>query len=193
MKSFALAAFAAAANASVMSKFDSYTLKTNGDALTIKENGVDKTVYVVGNGVHGSGRDYNIDWNGRGYLSTTPDLSPESFYTPNLLGGTVEYDVDLSGKDCGNVAAFYLCSMPGKDDSGNYWNTDGFYYCDANKVDGNFCPEYDIMEANKYAMQTTPHSCDAPSDKGHYYNCDKGGQCWQNTAEKMDGYGPGGW
>lgn len=152
MKAFtAAAALFAVASATVAEKFNAYAQVSNGDAITIKENGVDKTVYVVGGGVHGNGRDYNLDWNGRGYLSNTPDMSPDNFYKPNLLGGAVDIDFDISGKDCGNVAAFYLVSMPGLDSSGSPWNTDGYYYCDANKVDGNFCPEYDIMEANKYA------------------------------------------
>ena len=48
------------------------------------------------------------------------------------------------------------------------------------------------MEANKYAWQTTPHNCDAPSDKGFYSSCDAAGQCMQNTTEKIGGYGPEG-
>lgn len=59
-------------------------------------------------------------------------------------------------------------------------------------VGGHWCPEFDIMEANTYAFQTTPHRCDAPNSKGHYSNCDRGGQCYQKAWHKMAGkYGPG--
>ena len=35
---------------------------------------------------------------------------------------------------------------------------DGEYYCDANQVGGTYCPEMDVMEANKFAMASTPHT-----------------------------------
>lgn len=83
--------------------------------------------------------------------------------------------------------------MPGKDVNGNYDKSDGYYYCDANQVDGNFCPEFDIMEANVWTAQTTPHSCNAPSSKGHYDWCNKSGACWQNNKNDLSysDYGPG--
>lgn len=53
------------------------------------------------------------------------------------------------------------------------------YYCDANFVNNNFCPEYDIYEGNKYTMMSTLHTCDyvAPS---YYPSCDRGG-CGSNA------------
>lgn len=73
-----------------------------------------------------------IPYNNRASLFRTQNMDPTQFYKPNLLGGSVEYDVDLSASNCGCVAAFYLVGAPGNDQSGNYWNTDGYYYCDAN-------------------------------------------------------------
>lgn len=35
-------------------------------------------------------------------------VDPRDLYTPNLNGGSVEYDVDLSEHDCGCNAALYL-------------------------------------------------------------------------------------
>ena len=121
-------------------------------------------------------------------------MDPSQYYRPNLLGGSVEYDVDLSQSNCGCVAAFYLVGAPGKNRNGVYWNTDGYYYCDANQVGGNYCPEYDIMEANMFVSQTTVHSCNAPDGKGFYSQCNRGGTCIQNTKDKVgyNDYGPGG-
>ena len=81
--------------------------------------------------------------------------------------------------------------MPGKDWDGNYVKGgQGDYYCDANQVGGTFCPEFDIMEANKFSWQTTSHKCNAPSGNGHYDWCDGAGQDMKNYGWS-DGYGPG--
>ena len=60
-------------------------------------------------------------------------------------------------------------------------------------MSGNWCPEFNLMEANKWAWASTPHKCDAPTDKGFYYGCDTGGQCQQNIYDQLawNGYGPG--
>ena len=165
----------------------------SGDSVQVTVDGEAKTLYIVTpDGISG-GSGIGIPHNTRGYFSETPNASPENFFTPNLLGGSVEYDVDLSQMECGCIAAFYTVSMPGKDDSGNYWwSTDSWGYCDANQVAGNWCPEFDLMEADKWSWATTAHHCDAPSDKGHYYNCDRGG-LGLNIVDQLswDAYGPG--
>jgi hypothetical protein len=56
-------------------------------------------------------------------LFTAPNMDPTKYFKPNLLGATVEYDVNLSNRNCGCVAAFYLVKAPGKDKNGNYWKT----------------------------------------------------------------------
>ena len=40
-----------------------------------------------------------------------------------------------------------------------------------------------------YSYQSTAHKCDAPTDKGHYWNCDKGGSDLKNFGW-YDGFGP---
>lgn len=87
----------------------------------------------------------------------------------------------------------YLNSSPGLDQDGNYWNTDGQYYCDASAGTGNFCPDLDLMEANMWAYQTKPHSCAAPNEHGFYRECVQPGDCWLNTVQMLDydSYGPG--
>jgi len=49
------------------------------------------------------------------------------------------------------------------------------------------------MEANQWAYQTTPHTCDAPNANGFYSQCDRSGHCWQNNKNELDfsDYGPG--
>lgn len=128
------------------------TIDENGWAsLQITEDGKPMTLYVAMSQTMSHDSTMVIPTNARGYLSKTASIDPTGFYRPNLLGGSVEYDVDLSQSNCGCIAAFYLVSMPGKDSNGNYWNTDGYYYSDANQVDGNYCPEFDIMEANTWS------------------------------------------
>ena len=194
MKTFFTAAIAGLAAASPVP----HLYNTNGWAsLDIKEDGKDKTVYIAApNWFSGGGGDnISIPEGGRVYLSNSPTLDPNNFYKPALLGGTVEYDVDMSSIECGCIAAFYLVRTPAKGWGGSLDKTDGFYYCDANQVGGEYCPEFDIMEANKWAYQTTTHSCNAPQD-GHYDYCNRGGTCVTNTVEQWNhqgihNYGPG--
>ena len=70
--------------------------------------------------------------------------------------------------------------MPALDSNSNPTPGDwGIYYCDANDVNGEWCWEMDIIEANMYASQTTPHTCDqAPGTPT--YSCDRAG-CGTNT------------
>ena len=116
---------------------------------------------------------------GRSYLARSDKLGPDNFYLPNLLGGSIEFDVDLSSAGCSCNAALYLVSMPGRNPDGSPRKGPGDYYCDGNNVGGSYCPEFDIMEANTYAFQATPHKCNRPSASGHYDSCDGAGSCWQ--------------
>ena len=180
----------------VAKQLDTAPVSNGFSEIDIEVDGSKKTYYVAASFSSSSSSDYHVPSNGRGYISESPslDLSNPDYFTPNLLGGSIEWDVDLSDHECGCIAAFYLVSMPGKHDDGSLWmDTDGWGYCDANQVDGNWCPEFDLMEANKWSWATTPHKCDAPNDKGHYYHCDQGGQCAQNITDQLEwsGYGPG--
>ena len=150
--------------------------------LTIKENGTEKVVHALDSSVNGargsaSGAKLTIPHGGRMYLGVSDrgehqHLDPHGWYIPNLVGGAIEYDVDLSASGCGCNAAFYLVSMPGYDAQQHEAPSGaGDFYCDANKVGGVWCPEMDIMEANTYAWHTTPHHCDAPQGK-YYSGCD---------------------
>jgi len=121
------------------------------------------------------------------------DWNPDGFKVLHLLGKTVSYKLDLSKVGCGCNVALYLIEYPAKDWSGNPSKGScdySPYYCDANQVCGQWCPEIDIMEANNHAFQSTPHKCDAPTKEGHYSNCDRGG-CGKNTKDIQGSYGPG--
>jgi len=80
------------------------------------------------------GDSVTMKMNERAYLTKAKDsitLATEGYYSPNLLGGSVSYDVDVSGADCGCVDTFYLVQMPGHHADGSIAKTDGFGYCDA--------------------------------------------------------------
>jgi len=122
------------------------------------------------------------------------DWEPDSIAQFKLLGRTMSFTVDLSRVGCACNLAFYLISSPARDLLGHpNPGTDRAgqppYYCDANKVGGQWCPEIDIMEANNHAFQATLHSCAKPTN-GHYELCDRMG-CAQNTRTQHGAYGPG--
>lgn len=122
------------------------------------------------------------------YLSKVNAVDPENFFRANLIGGRVQYDVDLSQVGCGCITALYNVLMPAVDN-----NRDPFKYCDANKVGGFWCPEFDIMEANKYAFRATGHACDAPNSNGVYPSCDRGGKGNVDVLRDapINSFGPG--
>ena len=128
-----------------------------------------------------------MDYNNRMYLSTVDAVDPQSYFRANLLGGGVKYDVDLSKAGCGCITALYNVLMPAVD---NY--SDPFKYCGANHK-GGLCPEFDIMEANKWAFRATGHVCDAPNSDGIYERCDASGPCNVDVLRDADSnsFGPG--
>lgn len=120
---------------------------------------------------------------------------PNNLMQLELLGKELSFTVDLSDVGCACNVALYLTAAPGRGENGRPYaglenSTQPPFYCDANKVGGQWCPEVDIMEANNRALAATPHRCDEPTN-GHYSNCDRQG-CMQNTRDEPDSYGPGG-
>ena len=98
----------------------------------------------------------------------------------------------MSQADCGTVNTFYTVTIPATTAEGVHAE-DGFYYCDsiAGRWGGQYCPELDIMEANRYAFQTTPHPCNKDDETGNYALCDEYGD-HHNTVDLLkNGYGPG--
>ena len=99
--------------------------------LTVKVNGVDTTLYVQTpswSSATTSGSALSFKFNNRMYLSTSSTTNTAAYFKPNMLGGSMEYDVDHSKVGCGCLSGIYMVRMPSLDTG----NTDPFKYCDAN-------------------------------------------------------------
>lgn len=166
--------------------------------LPLTVDGETETWSVITNagasGISTSNSSLSMAHNDRAYLVSqclmafSPDLYAKNW---KLLGRALNFSVDLSSAGCACNVAFYLISMPGfGSDQQPFPAQDGSYYCDANDVDGNFCPEVDIMEANTAALAVTPHTCAAPAGK-HYTACDRGGCSVNSHKMSASGFGPG--
>jgi len=170
---------------------------TNGELVgpvTITENGQKVTRYVVSTyspiaSVNGSS--IMLQHNSQVQIANTSasSYSPNIFQQYKLKGKTVTFTVDLSQVECSCNAAAYFVTMPGIGSNGQYNpGKGGDYYCDANDVNGEWCWELDVMEANKYVTAATPHEC-YQEPGGYISSCDRGG-CGTN-AHNVDGNGMG--
>jgi len=133
-------------------------------------------------GVRISGSSVSVDHNQRIYIAGTcsDSFNPNVFKGYKLLDATLSFTADLSNVGCGCNAALYLSNMPAYNQQNQPDPTKcGDYYCDANNVCGEWCPEMDIFEANNRALQVTPHKCD-PRQGKWYPHCDGAG-CGINT------------
>ena len=179
--------FAALAATSWAAKFGSIKVMIDGEGKDISVIGGDWS----GEFVTVRNSSITLKGGGRVYLGAKDDLGPDSFYQVPLLGRRIKYDVDLSQVGCNCNGALYAISMPAYNSAQQLVpGKNGEYYCDANQVGGVYCPEMDIMESNKYAMASTPHTCQYQAP--HYYpSCDRGG-CGTNVLDvNYNGYGPG--
>jgi len=144
--------------AAVASAYDQINIELNGAPQTLYLQNVDWAQATVSDKSAVS-----MSYNSLAYLSWASYRDVTQYFKPSLLGGYVEYDVDLSRQECNCIAAFYAVRMPGKNADGSYHHSDPFAYCDANQVGGLYCPEFDLMEANKVSFNGTAHKCDAPN------------------------------
>lgn len=118
-----------------------------------------------------SGDSITISGGGRCYITNTPELAAETFYKFYPVDKKLCFDVNNSKVHCNCNSALYILKMPARKEDGSI-DTDN-PYCDCDAVGGNYCPDFDISEANKYALQVTPHPCSPPNANGHYTECDK--------------------
>jgi len=102
----------------------------------------------------------------------TDGFEADAYWKADLMGKKFSYTVDLSGVGCHCNANGYFVGMPAPSagDSGDF-------YCDAQMGGGNWCPEYDVFEGNKYTVMQTIHHCNATD--GVWDTCDRSG-CSQN-------------
>ena len=100
-------------------------------------------------GVSEDGASFKLGEKKEMILSTSPTLDPSAYFTPDLLGGSLTYEVDLSNVGCGCETAFYAVSMPA---AGN--SNDDLQYCNATDKDVANCPQYDIMRANQFGFES---------------------------------------
>jgi len=137
-------------------------------------------IYMVDNGfvLHGGGR---------AYLATGGDIGdPYTYWAADISNKHFAYSIDVSQVSCKCNAAMYWVNMPGMDEGNNpVPGPGGDYYCDANFVNQNWCPEYDTYEGNAETTNVALHTCDyvPPND---YPSCDKGG-CGTNACTGIPG------
>eukprot|EP00729_Bicosta_minor_P026683 gene26683-11267_t len=119
--------------------------------------------------ISGDGAKLQLNGGGAMQLASTATAGPGEpygYFNWNLLGNDLSYTVDLSDVGCSCNAALYFVSMPGYNKSSTSINPDpkSNYYCGANAGKpstntsaeggrGNYCPELDVLEANKFAVQ----------------------------------------
>eukprot|EP00456_Euglypha_rotunda_P058223 TRINITY_DN4833_c0_g1_i11.p1 TRINITY_DN4833_c0_g1~~TRINITY_DN4833_c0_g1_i11.p1 ORF type:complete len:308 (+),score=12.98 TRINITY_DN4833_c0_g1_i11:95-1018(+) len=160
--------------------------------VTCTDGGYTGPYPFAGGGLKTSGTTVTLNHNSGGFIAQECDTSykPSTPKRWQLLGRSLSFNVNLANVGCACNLALYLIQMPAYNSSNVADPTScGNYYCDANKVCGIYCPEFDIMEANNRAFQTTPHKCNAPS--GNYYSSCDGGGCGQNVIRiDSSAYGP---
>ena len=105
--------------------------------ITITENGQNKTLFIVGTSTlaQSDENSFSIGKNSRVYFTTDDKMGPNNWYMPNLLGGSIEYDLDISQTGGSCDFAVYLTRMPWVDENGDPApQSDKTYYCDANGI-----------------------------------------------------------
>ena len=130
-------------------------------ALTIEVDGVEREIYVQPTNASG---DVQVSddktgimqgFNQRIYLQNGNKNDRDDYFTVNLLGGSLEYTVDLSQQTgCNCVTALYGVRMPSSEAGGQG-------YCDSRGSEGAYCPSFDFMKANTHGFHTTAHSGDS--------------------------------
>jgi len=121
----------------------------------------------------------------------TTSTNPADFAYLKLSGNSLKVGVNMGnpGPSCGCNVAFFLVSMPSTS-PGQY----GDFYCDANCVGGNCCPEFDLIEMNTHALQVTNHQCSnyhKPPTQYSSSECDHGGSPIVKFAVENLEFGPG--
>jgi len=154
---------------------DLYVVTSNPDNVEKLENGFR---------LHGGGGVYLA------YSNVDIGSDPFMYWQTPLADNVWSYDIDVSQVSCKCNAAMYWVNMPGYENGEPYPADWGVYYCDANFVNGNWCPEYDTFEGNAESLQVALHTCEYEPPL-EYPSCDRGG-CATNACDGISGqYGRG--
>ncbi len=109
------------------------------------------------------------------WVGKNGQMEANSYVYFNLLNKTLSYSIDMSNVPCSCNAALFWVTMPGfLKDGRPAPSAKGNFYCDANKVWGNWCWEFDSIEGNSHVMKVTPHTCNAQPG-GYIGSCDRSG------------------
>ena len=87
--------------------------------IIVNIDGVDTELYVQptnwSKDIDIDGDEVTYGNNQRMYLTTVDKLDTSAYFKPNLLGGSMEFEVDMSQVGCNCVAALYGVRMPALD------------------------------------------------------------------------------
>jgi len=162
---------------------------------TVNVKGYGDVYVITGNAGNVDKLDNGFRLHGGGgvYLAESgADIGSDPFvyWQTDLADHVWSYDIDVSNVGCKCNAAMYWVNMPGYEGGSPYPAEWGIYYCDANFVNGNWCPEYDTFEGNDQTMNVAIHTCDfVPPNE--YSSCDRAG-CGNNACDSIGGqYGRG--
>jgi len=173
----------------LLSVFPVAVLCIDQGALTIEQDGVETQARVVALSESGSlfkpsGKELILNHGGetRGYLAVEQmdEMAQQNYMNFTFLNKEISYDLDMSKVGCSCNVALFFTSMPARNADGSIaQGSNAPFYCDANKIGGYWCNEHDTIEANKFVLASTPHTCDAgPSE--WTTQCDRGG-CGSNS------------
>lgn len=133
------------------------------------------SLWVMGVGsdtITAANDEITVGGNNRAFVFATPDESSETnAFMWDLLGGSLTFDVDVSGVGCQCAAGAYLVKI----------EEDGVCSCDVKEFGTEpGCSRIELMEANPWHFNVATYPC-------------AGGQCagTSATAQSANGYGPG--
>ena len=116
-------------------------------------------------------------------------MGPLNFYSPNMLIGSIEFDMDLSQVACSCDFGVKLARMPYFNLVGETDNEANHHYCDADGTTSgdHFCPTFNILDANIYNLVSQSRKCDNPNRFEHYGNCSTDSQCMRDMQTNHAG------
>ena len=142
----------------------------------------DRKTLTLTHGVYGNASETSQGT--RIWASKSGRMESNSYAYFDLLNKTLSYSIDMSNVPCSCNAALFWVTMPGYSKNGHPApSRKGNYYCDANKVWGTWCWEFDSIEGNSHVMKVTPHTCNAPPG-GYIGSCDRSGPFLKGFSPK---------